>query len=54
MSILMSNKLTVYLVSYKGVGGGWGDSHMEKRSMLVGNFDPKGDHLGVAQAFCDP
>ena len=42
----------VYLVSYKG--GDWGDSHMEKRSMLVGNFDPKGDHLGVAQAFCDP
>ena len=29
---------------------------MEQTGMLVGNFEfnPKGDHLGVAQAFCDP
>jgi len=33
-----------------------GDSYMEQTGMLVGNFEltPKGDHLGVAQAFCDP
>ena len=33
-----------------------GDSHMKQTGMLVGNFEfnPKGDHLGVAQAFCDP
>ena len=38
-----------------GVGGG-GNSHMEQTGMLVGNFEfnPKGDHLGVAQAFFDP
>ena len=30
-----------------------GDSHMKQTGMLVGNF-AKGDHLGVAQAFCDP
>ena len=37
-------------------GGGGGDSHMEQTGMLVGNLNlsPKGDHLGVAQAFCDP
>ena len=36
--------------------GGGGDSHMEQTGMLVGilNLTPKGDHLGVAQAFCDP
>ena len=31
---------------------------MEQMGMLVGNFEliltPKGDHLGVAQGFCDP
>ena len=33
-----------------------GDSHMELTGMLVENLNltPKGDHLGVAQAFCDP
>ena len=33
-----------------------GDSHMEQTGMVVGNFEltPKGDHLGVAHAFCDP
>ena len=38
-----------------GEGGG-GNSHMEQTGMLVGKFEfnPKGDHLGVAQAFCDP
>ena len=32
------------------------DSHMKQTGILVGNFEftPKGDHLGVAQAFCDP
>ena len=37
-------------------GGGGGDSHMEQTGMLVENFEfnPKGDHLGMAQAFCDP
>ena len=36
--------------------GGGGDSRMEQTGMLVGNFEfnPKGDHLGVAQAFCNP
>ena len=35
---------------------GGGDSHMKQTGMLVGNFEltPKGDHLGVAQGFCDP
>ena len=34
---------------------GGGDSHMEETAgMLVGNLTPKGDHLGVAQAFCGP
>ena len=35
--------------------GGGGDSNMEQTGMLVGNFEfnPKGDHLGVAQAFCN-
>ena len=29
---------------------------MEQTGMLVGNLNlsPKGDHLGVAQVFCDP
>ena len=35
-----------------------GDFHMEQTGMLVGNFEinpsPKGDHLGMDQAFCDP
>ena len=33
-----------------------GDSHMKQTGKLVGNFEfnPKGDHLGVAQGFCDP
>ena len=33
-----------------------GDSHMKQTGMLVGilNLTPKGDHLGMAQAFCDP
>ena len=33
-----------------------GNSYMEQMGMLVRNFEftPKGDHLGVAQAFCDP
>jgi len=36
--------------------GEGGHSHMEQTGMLVGNFEfnPKGDHLGVTQAFCDP
>ena len=36
--------------------GGGGNSHMEQTGMLVGNFEltPKGDHLGVANAFCYP
>jgi len=35
---------------------GGGDSYMEQTGMLVGNLNltPKGDHLAVAQAFCDP
>ena len=35
---------------------GGGDFHMKQTGMLVGilNLTPKGDHLGVAQAFCDP
>ena len=33
-----------------------GDSHMKQTGMLVGklNLTLKGDHLRVAQAFCDP
>ena len=44
------------LLRARGGGGGGEDSHMEQTGMLVGNFEltPKGDHLGVAQAFCDP
>ena len=40
--------LAVYVRVQKGSfsPGGGGDSHM--------NLTPKGDHLGVAQAFCDP
>ena len=36
-------------------GGGGGDSHMKRGcSSEILNLTPKGDHLGVAQAFCDP
>ena len=33
-----------------------GDSHMKQKgcSSEIWNLTPKGDHLGVAQAFCDP
>ena len=39
-----------------GGGGGGGDSHMKQKgcSSEIWNLTPKGDHLGVAQAFCDP
>ena len=35
--------------------GGGGDSHMEQTGMILEilNLTRKGDHLGVAQAFCD-
>ena len=42
------------LVLHPGRGGGGGDSHMEQTGMVVGNLTPKGDHLGVDQAFCGP
>ena len=39
--------------------GGGGDSHMKPSgrrgcSSEILNLTPKGDHLGVAQGFCDP
>ena len=38
------------------VARGGGDSHMKQTgcSLDILNSTPKGDHWGVAQAFCDP
>ena len=51
----MKNKIGLIRQCILSPGGG--DSHMKQTGMLVGNFEfnpSKGDHLGVAQAFCDP
>ena len=38
-----------------GGGGGWTPIWNRRRcSSEILNLTPKGDHLGVAQAFCDP
>ena len=48
-------RILIHMARSPGWGGG-GDSHMKQIGILVGNLNltPKGDHLGVAQAFCDP
>ena len=35
-------------------GGGGGELQYETDSSEILNLTPKGDHLGVAQGFCDP
>ena len=48
--------VSFYLAATDDSSSPGGDSHMEQTGMLVGKFEltPKGDYLGVAQAFCDP
>ena len=51
----VSNKKRLKKITVIQNGGG--DSHIEQTGMLVGNFEfvtPRGGHLGMAQAFCDP
>ena len=52
---IVSLSMTITADGNRKIGGG-GNSHMEQTGMLVEilNLTPKGDHLGVAQAFCDP
>ena len=41
-------------ISYPGGGGGAPIWNRRGCSSEILNLTPKGDHLGVAQAFCDP
>ena len=54
LSCTLIESVVLRLNGLKARGGG--DSHMEQMGMLVGNLNltPKGDHLGVAQAFVTP
>ena len=56
LSCTLIESVVLRLNGLKARGGGGGDSHMEQTGMLVGNLNltPKGDHLGVAQAFVNP
>ena len=51
------SNLKLYLILVRGGGGGvipYGTDGDHGCSSEILNLTPKGDHLGVAQAFCDP
>ena len=53
--VLPGDTLVISMRYVIPTGGGGGDFHMHGTdSSEILNLIPKGDHLGVAQTFCDP